>query len=194
MIHAMGRCTFAAQAAISTLCVTHTTHSTWGNLLLKTSLWFRRLRRTTLPESILARLIERLVWQRQPASQAPPAIEISFFPDRTPNDLWCPNPEPARQYGHRLLTLRRFQRHLCIELRRMSGVSTQLALRRRVVLYPSTHFRVSRPNWPTDFQRPRSFITSVLNKQIMLSARALSHESSTLTTEVYVPATPRRSL
>ena len=84
MNHSMGCCTLAGQAAFIRLCVTHTTHITWGNLLLQTSLWFRRLRRTVLPASRLARLIERLVWQHQPASQALSAIGVSFFPTEQP--------------------------------------------------------------------------------------------------------------
>lgn len=54
------------------------------------------------------------------------------------------------------------------------GVTYPMALCRRSVLYQSTHFNVSHSTWLTNFQGPRKLITSVLNRPMMLSARALS--------------------
>ena len=65
---------------------------------------------------------------------------------------------------------------------------------RRSVLYQLTHCRVSHSTRATDFHAPKNSMTSVLNRPMTLSARALSQLSPTPPTEVSIPASARRSV
>ena len=65
---------------------------------------------------------------------------------------------------------------------------------RRSVLYQLTHCRVSHSTRATDFHAPKNSMTSVLNRPMTLSAKALSQLSPTLPTEVSIPASARRSV
>ena len=65
---------------------------------------------------------------------------------------------------------------------------------RRSVLYQLTHCRVYHSTRATDFHAPKNSMTSVLNRPMTLSARALSQLSPTPPTEVSIPASARHSV
>ncbi len=65
---------------------------------------------------------------------------------------------------------------------------------RRVWLNQSTHSRVANSTASRLRHGPRRWITSALNKPLIVSARALSYESPTLPTEGSMPASASRSV